>query len=158
MMGRMGGFQVRRQAGAEGAILLSGTVDEHAHVGAAFGAIDGPTVINMRGVERINSMGVHRWLTAFAELTARHAIVVEEVPYAVAMQANMVASFFGTAEVRSAIAPYYCAACKASHQVVVDRSELGEGNTAPAKPCPSCKRPMEFEELDGYFSFFEAAE
>ena len=151
----MGAFQVRRDAGAEGTIRVSGTLDEHAHVGPAFGAIDGPAVINIRGIDRINSMGVHRWLVAFAELTARQKIVVEEVPYAVAMQANMVASFFGDAEVRSAVAPYYCAACKASHQIVVSRGEIGKDGAAPAKSCPTCNAPLEFEELDGYFSFFE---
>ena len=137
---------------------MSGTLDEHAHVGPAFGAIEGPAVINLRGIERINSMGVHRWLAAFADLTARQKIVVVEVPYAVAMQANLVASFFGDAEVRSALAPYYCGTCKASHQMVVQRSELGKDGAAPSKHCPTCKRELEFEELDGYFSFFESVE
>ena len=157
-MVRMGSFQVRRDAGAEGTILVTGTLDEHAHISAAFAAIDGPAVINIRGVERINSMGVHRWLVAFGELTARHRITVVEVPYAVAMQANMVASFFGQAEVGSAIAPYYCAGCKASRQIVVERRELGPKGAAPAKHCPTCNQTMEFEELDGYFEFFERVE
>lgn len=155
----MGSFQIRGESGAEGTTLrLTGTLDEHANVGAAFGSLQGPVVINMRGVERINSMGVHRWLSAFNALTAREKVVVEEVPYPIAMQANMVASFFGQAEVRSAAAPYYCAACKATREVIVNRTDVDKKGAAPAKQCPKCSQPMEFEELDGYFAFFESAE
>jgi hypothetical protein len=63
---------------------------------------------------------------------------------------------FGTSQLRSCMAPYYCARCNDNVTLPVTADEVARsGETAPAKSCTKCQSPMEFDELDGYFSFFK---
>ena len=88
-------------------------------------------------------------------LTQKHRVRVESLSYPVALQASCTADLFGRADVYSCTAPYHCTKCRASRVVNVTRDEaLAAGETAPIKKCPACSNEMSFDDLDGYFSFF----
>ncbi|MDB4961832.1 MAG: hypothetical protein JWP01_1831 [Myxococcales bacterium] len=137
-------------------MTLSGTVDENSDLETPFAKLNGDLVINMKDVERVNSMGVHLWIPVMARLSAKHRVVVEEISYAFVFNANAVANLFGAARVVSCGAPYYCAACKDHVMVKVTADEVAaSGGAPPSKRCPKCTAALEFDELDGYFSFFK---
>lgn len=138
-------------------IVLSGAIDENSDLKAVFAQITSDVIINLRGVKRINSMGVHNWIPVITKAASQHRVVLDELSYAFVQNAVAVANLFGAADVRSCMAPYFCATCKDNFTITVTREEVAQaGNEAPLKRCTKCQSPMEFDELDGYFSFFKA--
>lgn len=138
-------------------IVLSGAIDENSDLKGVFAQIVSDVTINMRGIERINSMGVHNWIPVITKAASQHSVALEEISYAIVQNAVAVANLFGAADVRSCMAPYFCATCKDNFTITVTREEVFQaGNDAPLKRCTRCQSPMEFDELDGYFSFFKA--
>jgi hypothetical protein len=148
--------KVEKAPGGGSRVTMSGTIDENSDLDAAFSKLSGDMVINMKDVERVNSMGVHLWIPVMARLSANHRVVVEEISYAFVFNANAVANLFGSAQVVSCTAPYYCAKCKDHVMVKVTVDEVAAaGGAPPQKRCARCTAAMEFDELDGYFSFFK---
>jgi len=102
-------------------------------------------------------MGVHRWVPLVTQFSSRHRLDIDEISYALVQNANVVANLFGTAIVRSCVAPYYCSTCNENCSLTVTMEEVfAYGSDPPPKLCARCHAVMEFDELDGYFSFFKA--
>lgn len=138
-------------------VTLSGALDENAKLEALFAQLSGDTVFNMRDVERVNSMGVHRWIPLITKLSAKHKVMFDEISYALVQNANVVANLFGSGHVRSCMAPYFCSKCKANVTLAVTQQEVASAmHEPPAKTCDRCKGQLEFDELDNYFGFFKA--
>ncbi|MEQ1737643.1 MAG: hypothetical protein ABL886_14715 [Rhodoglobus sp.] len=136
-------------------ITLSGGLDESADLDGLFARIDRACILNLRGVERVNSMGVHNWLVAISKVSSKHRLVVEEISYGLVQNAIAVTNLFGSADVVSCLAPYACARCDAHVVLTVRREEVfAAGGGPPTRQCERCGSNMEFEEIDGYFSFF----
>ena len=133
-------------------IALAGTIDEDADFTRVFPNYRGTVVLDLSGVRRLNSIGVHRWIKEFSRYTEQHVVQVKACSYPVVLQANCIANFFGKASVLSCLAPYFCPSCNANQMVEVTRPELGNGDGAPPeKTCVTCSSSMEFDELDHYF-------
>jgi len=139
-------------------LALAGSIDENADLDSIFSKLTGDTVLNLRGIDRVNSMGVHRWVPIVTAFTARHRLLIEEISYALVQNANFVANLFGSATVVSCIAPYYCSTCKDNCSVTVTGEEVAAHGfeEPPSKRCVRCNSVMEFDELDGYFAFFKS--
>jgi len=151
-------LQARFETGPAGfgLVVLAGAIDENSDLVGLFERMTGDTVLNMRAVERVNSMGVHGWIPWVTRFSANHLLMIDEISYALVQSANAVANMFGSAQVRSCMAPYFCATCKDNVTVAVTSYEVAStGWTAPAKQCARCGSAMEFDELDGYFDFFK---
>jgi len=137
-------------------VELSGAIDENSDVQGMFERLPADAVLNMRAVERVNSMGVHRWVPLVTRFSAKQRLLIDEISYPLVQNANSVANMFGTAQVRSCMAPYYCARCQDNVTVPVTASEVAATDYAPPdKQCGRCRSMMEFDELDGYFAFFK---
>jgi hypothetical protein len=155
------GLQFERNSDGNGvvSIFLRGTIDETADLESVFRDLRGPVVFNLRGIERINSIGISRWITLIGGFSRKNRTSIDELSYAVVVQANNIANMFGGAEVRSCMAPYYCARCDASRTVLVKGDEIMRaGKSVPKKICNTCGSPMDFDELDTYFTFFHQRE
>lgn len=137
-------------------VTWAGAIDESSNLEGVFAKLTRDALFNMRDVERVNSMGVHQWIPLVTRFSAKHRLVIDEISYALVQNANVVANLFGTARVRSCMAPYFCAACKININLSVAREEaLAASDEPPAKQCPRCGSALEFDELDGYFQFFK---
>jgi hypothetical protein len=138
-------------------VVLSGSIDENADLDAVFAPLTAlPTVMNLRDVERVNSIGVHRWIPHITAVSKRAPLEVEEISYALVQNANVVANLFGTATLRSCMAPYFCAKCNDNLAIVITSEEvIASVFHPPSKWCPRCDSEMEFDELDGYFALFK---
>jgi hypothetical protein len=134
-------------------VVLAGIIDESSALEDVFGRLTGDTIFNMKGVTRINSMGVHQWTTLVTQLSSRHRVEIEEISYPLVQNAIAVARMFGTGEVRSCMAPYVCTSCKSYQNVTVTRDEAAAaGEQPPVKLCAKCSAPMQFDDMKGYFS------
>ncbi|MCC6747540.1 MAG: anti-sigma factor antagonist [Deltaproteobacteria bacterium] len=139
-------------------LALAGAIDETCDLEAALASIDRDVVIDVSAVDRMNSVGVHRWITTLDPLSRRHAVTIEACPYPMVLQANVVANFFGAAKVASCLAPYFCTACQQTPMLQLSAEEVGEaGGGPPEKPCPSCGGALTFDELESYFAFLDSA-
>jgi hypothetical protein len=133
-------------------IALCGAIDEDTDLDAALAAIDQDVILELSGIHRINSIGVHRWVRSLGSLCGKFKVSVEACPYAMALQANVVRNFFAGAEIQSCLAPYFCAKCHRNLDMLIEAQELVSPGI-PDKSCPTCKGPLEFDELDAYFAF-----
>lgn len=134
-------------------VHLDGIIDESSDLDSIFSSINKDAVFDLRHVKRINSPGVLKWIKCFGKFTLGHRAFVESVSYPMAIQASCVANLFSGAEVRSCLAPFFCAECHRSYELVVSRAELGSGGEPPSQTCPTCKQTLDFDELDTYFLF-----
>jgi hypothetical protein len=150
----MANLQVRvEQVGGVSRVYLKGPIDEHCQLKDIFAPLEGELVINLEGIERINSMGVHRWVQPFDALTQRARVTVEAISYPVVLQANCVANLFGAAHVISCVAPFFCDRCRVNRTVIVKVDALGPAGQPPSAVCPQCNVNMIFDELEEYFNF-----
>lgn len=145
-----------RKAGERGEVrlFLRGVIDERADLEAVFRHLACPVSINLGGVERINSIGVNRWIQIFSAYATRHPTTLEHLSYAMVMQANSIANMFSVARILSCLAPYYCDRCATTTTAVVTAEDVASSHPAvPEKTCPTCGTKMAFDELDSYFDF-----
>lgn len=148
------------KAGSPPQAYLSGAIDENAPLAAIFAELaaaaaapENEITVFMQGVNRVNSIGVRNWVQEIERLTKSRRIRIEGLSYPLAMQANSVANLMGSAEVASCMAPYFCGLCEANRTVSVSRADVDASPLPPAKACPDCGSPMEFDEVDEYFAF-----
>lgn len=145
-----------KQADGTLVVFFQGAIDEQSELEPIFSEITQPAVLNLREIERINSIGVHRWIPLITKLARTYKIVVEEISYPVVMQANCVANLFGSADVRSCLAPYFNPESNEIHMVLVTAQDvLDADGDVPEKRDNATNTVLEFDELDTYFSFLK---
>lgn len=141
-------------------LALSGELNEKSNFGTAQFQLPDDVVIDLSGINRINSWGLKHWLRFLTALKqAGKRFVLERCSVAVVMQLNMVATFRGGAKVKSIYAPYHCPRCSKDAQRLI---EVGPDAAAQLKapyPCPRCGTPMEFDDLpESYLTFQQTLE
>jgi hypothetical protein len=136
-------------------ITLTGVIDDLVDLDPVFVDLPHDVALDLRGIERINSIGVRNWVEVMGRLSRDHDFTIEAVSYPIVMQAICVRGFFGSGKVASCVAPFFCPACSRAQNVVVKKDEVSSGVIAE-KRCASCGEPMYFDELDQYFRVFEA--
>lgn len=149
------------QSGPAGddALALSGSIDETSDLdGLLDRARRGALVLDLAGVQFINSLGVRDWIRMQAEAARRGvAIDLRRVSEPIIHQLNMIIATRGASHVRSFYAPYACDACGLEDSLLVDvDANLPQlaGLVAPAMTCPECGAQMAFNDFpERYFSF-----
>ena len=147
---------VEQRRGGARVVRLEGVLDEHNELPELVESGAVKTLINLAGVERINSSGTRDWVNWLASLDAKgiRPVLVACSP-AVVAQLNLVKNFAGNAVVKSVQVPYYCAACDQGKTLLVNVADLGpRPHKAPPCTCEGCGKPMTFvDELGTYFAF-----
>ncbi|MEO7094323.1 MAG: STAS domain-containing protein [Polyangiales bacterium] len=146
-----------RRSGAN-LVRLTGTLDEHNELDEITDQVVGAeALINLSGVERINSSGTRDWVNWLKGLEARgvRPTLVACSP-AVVTQLNLVKNFAGRAIVKSFQAPYHCDACTLDKLLLINVSEMRGRATAPPCTCDGCGKAMVLADETGtYFSFVD---
>ncbi|HEY8210812.1 MAG TPA: hypothetical protein VIG99_25185 [Myxococcaceae bacterium] len=135
---------------------LAGVINEDNLLEERLTATKGKGVlIDLANVERINSCGVRDWIRFAQRLEAagNNLYLLRCSPVVVA-QLNMVRNFCGEkGQVLSFQAPYFCPNCDEERTETFPAAQVAVG-TSPDAVCPTCKGPMEFDDLpDLYFGF-----
>ena len=138
-------------------VKLTGFIDEHNRLKMLVDQITAATaMIDLGGVERINSSGVRDWVNWIAALEANgtRPVLVRCSP-AIVAQINLVKNFTGNAAVKSFQVPYRCRECDEEKTIVVETSEMTSPEAAPPTcNCSACGRAMEVDEMpEAYFAF-----
>src|SRR5688500_15025456 len=145
-----------RRSGAR-VIKFAGVLDEHNRlrdIAEKIGA--GVALLNLSGVERVNSTGTRDWVNwlALLEKNGTQPILVACSP-AVVAQLNRIKNFAGNAQVKSFQVPYHCAACGLDKPLRVNVADFGDApHTPPRCSCDACGGAMVFADESGsYFAF-----
>ncbi|MCC6747876.1 MAG: hypothetical protein IT371_09480 [Deltaproteobacteria bacterium] len=155
----MSSLRVTREQRADGStfLIVAGAIDERADLERLFSNLDGRVVMNLKGIERLNSLGIHRWVPLMDELTGRAKVELEALSVPLVTQATVVANLLGTARLTSCMAPYFCPLCQDGRMILVTVEDLrAAGGTSPHKSCPECNGPMELDELDSYLTLLRS--
>ena len=114
-------------------------------------------IVDLAGVERINSFGVRDWVNWLTTLEkAGVATHLVSCAPAVVAQLNLVGNFSGHAAVHSFIAPYYCESCDYEHSENLRFGDIQRAPKpkAPKRSCPQCDKAMAFDDIEeSYFAF-----
>ncbi len=148
---------VEQRRGGASVIRLAGILGEGNKLGELVHDVrNEKTLINLSGVERINSVGTRDWVRWLAQLESK-GIIPELVACspAIVKQLNLVKNFAGNAIVKSVQVPYHCAPCDASKTLLVNIDDLGpRPYRAPRCTCDVCGISMTFvDDTGAYFSF-----
>jgi anti-anti-sigma regulatory factor len=146
---------IQRQ-GEISCVKLAGVIDEDNELAGLEERIEGETVvIDVGGVERINTCGVRDWVNWLGAIEARRArVVLVNCSPAIIAQINLVDNFAGSGVIKSFYLPYYCAECDREKAVLCETSELGPPpHDPPRHRCDDCDQVMEFDDMGSYFAF-----
>jgi hypothetical protein len=134
---------------------LQGSITEAADFKAIVdGAKDG-VVLDLGGVERINSCGVREWIHLLEALDKKGAHpVLENCAVPMVRQFNMIETATRGAVVKSVMLPYFCPACDDERAVAHAVDPLQKAAAPDEAACPKCSGAMEFDDSpDAYFAF-----
>jgi anti-anti-sigma regulatory factor len=138
-------------------VKLTGFLDEENKLKRLVEKIPaGTAIIDLAGVERINSLGIRDWVNWMAALEQKgtRPVLVSCSP-AIVAQINLVKNFTGHGAVKSFQVPYHCRECDEDKVIVVETSEMSSPTAPPpAVRCGSCERDMDVDEMpESYFAF-----
>jgi hypothetical protein len=142
-------------------LKLEGTITEDAELVADVPAGARRLDVFCKGITRVNSMGITKWILFFRELRKRGLeIRYFEMPVAVVNLCNFVSGMVESNEVHSFFLPYYCDACNTEMSVLKTAESFTGGGSQPptqtleAIPCSNCQKPAEFDGvLSNYLEF-----
>ena len=146
---------------ADGALALSGSIDETARLGELMARVhNGQLVLDLAGVGFINSLGVRDWIHLQQALTARRVqVTLRAVSEPIIQQLNMIVATRGSARVVSFYGPYACETCGREESMLIDAlawaANLARVEPPPQK-CPECGGAMVFNDFpERYFTFLK---
>jgi len=138
-------------------VKLTGFLDEENKLKRLVEKIPaGTAIIDLAGVERINSLGIRDWVNWMAALEANgtRPVLVSCSP-AIVAQINLVKNFTRHGAVKSFQVPYHCRECDEDKVIVVETSEMSSPTAPPPSVrCDSCEHEMDVDEMpESYFAF-----
>jgi anti-anti-sigma regulatory factor len=151
-----------QQRNDEANIRLAGILDEDNNLGDLLRKVSaGRAIINLAGVERINSCGTRDWVNWLARLAENgiQPVFVGCSP-AIVAQLNLVKNFAGHGAVQSFQVPYLCPECDEEKLLLVDVADMGPApHVPPVCRCDDCDSLMTFDDLaEAYFGFVANAQ
>ncbi len=148
----------RRDEGNRTFLALSGIIDENSDFKEAFLNLPENVVIDLEGIDLINSCGVREWMNAVQKWPSDSKIRIVKCSPRIVEQINYVTNFLGRGSIESFYAPYFCPKCKKESNLLLTVEDMRTSGSRlpPAEKCPVCKGPLEFDDIEEeYFSFLD---
>lgn len=130
----------------DGVVHLSGVLNEYADLSSLLGH-QTPLRLNLRGLTRLNSIGIRNFLKFLADWGSA-AIVYEECPSEFVDQVNMIPALMGSknnAKIESFFVPFECLKCDFDDDILSQTSEIIDIRSAGGaleQSCPKCNGKM----------------
>ena len=132
-------------------IRLEGDLDERVDLLGRLGKLAVPVMhIDLSGVTRINSAGVHRWVLCLEFLTNGRRVELCRCSSAFVAQALMIPNMIAGARVESVFLDYWCERCEQNETVLV--ASVADLQTRPQ--CPRCPSVLEPDTAGSLVEFF----
>jgi hypothetical protein len=121
-------------------------------------------LIDVSGVNYINSVGVKNWITWLGRFPKNVQIIYQRCPSLIISQVNMVAGFLpNKGIIESLSAPFVCPDCNTESSVLLtlgtdyEYAKTPDGAYGFKRPkvlCAKCKTPMELDVMESKFFHF----
>ena len=148
----------KKQEAKVTSLTLSGVIDERIDFDQLLGPLTGSVKINLRRIERINSVGVKNWVRYFGGLSDSGVeLVYEECSPQIVEQINLVLNFVCGGTIASVLMPFNCSQCHSAFTVGSSLEDLRNfKGQFPAPPCPKCSGETNFDDIEEeYFAFMK---
>lgn len=145
--------------GDRATLALNGQIDEGADYSAVKWSGLKHLAFDFGGVTLINSTGLQRWVNFLASIPAGLKVTFERCPVRVISQINMFPGFTAgrSVDVTTFFAPYFCARCDKSSDVLLETVKHFSDRTqlrAPTMSCDRCQDALEFDGIEKKFFIF----
>jgi hypothetical protein len=148
---------VNQNPGPEGLVIeLAGSVEEQTQFEQQIGPVSGKVTFNLKGIIRINSVGVKAWIAYFQGLKAKGVdFSFEECAPAIVDQLNMITNFAAGGKVKSILLPFACNVC-GKHFVGVGDVEQLKANQKkiPDLKCERADCGAQFDDDENDYLYF----
>jgi len=143
-------------AGSNVIVVLSGAMDENANYEPVKAGKWTSFTFDFAGISLINSTGLQQWTKFLSSLPNNAVIAFRNCSQRVVNQINLFPGFIGghKVNIESFFAPYFCAECDQSQNVLLTTSQLPTPPKSPAQNCPTCSKAMEFDGIEKKFFAF----
>lgn len=134
---------------AEMQVVLTGKITEHTPLAPLGAAIPvGRVVLDLAGIQGINSLGCREWLSLMRLLEQKGVdVVLDRCSVPIVHQLLMIFGFEGKGTVRSVHAPYLCRACGADHERLISLEADLEPGALESEICSRCGAVAELDDL-----------
>lgn len=135
--------------------VFEGSVDERFDLVGWGSQQTYPLVIDLAGVEFINSEGVAMWILFLANAVERGPVIVRRASEPMVSLFNMVTDSVRGVTVESIRVGYLCLACTTQNLVDLDVKDLRtDPRSMPERPCLRCGGSMAFDgAVERYLAF-----
>ena len=157
---------VQNKEGDNLRVTVSGYIGEGAELFDLNFAGVKKVIIDLSGVNYMNSVGVKNWITWTTRFPNTLAIELHNCPTLIVNQVNMVAGFLpNNGTVESLSAPFICQKCNREQSEALARGKHYQYATAtkgselqlPTLKCPKCGQPMELDVVEAkFFNFLKS--
>lgn len=137
--------------------VMRGEITEEADFSGVVSAAKQRVVLNLAGVQRINSCGVREWIGFLQRLEGKAETVELELCSPVMVrQLSMIATMRGSAAVTSILVPYFCEECDDERTLPLELPAGERPTLAETAPCPSCGGQMDLDDTpESYLAFVD---
>ncbi|MEK6578681.1 MAG: hypothetical protein AABZ55_05590 [Bdellovibrionota bacterium] len=153
---------VQKEENGKNVIYFSGVIESEEEIISAFQSAKGTVEVNCDGIQRINSLGVRSWLSAFRKIKQLGVQVrFSHCPISIIQQALIFPGFIEKDQLDSFYIQFYCLneACKKVTYKLIGTQELLselEKGSPPVLTCPHCGKTAEFDdEPTPYIEYLE---
>ena len=146
----------RKMEGEVTSLTLSGVIDERVDFAPHIEPVTGALRLDLRRIERINSVGVKNWVRYFSDLRKKGTeLMLADCSPQIVEQINLVSNFSCGAKIESILAPFRCGSCGGEVLTSFTLTELKAMNGVfPEPPCPKCQAKTAFDDIEEeYLSF-----
>lgn len=146
----------KSQQGNQILFKISGPVDDSVDFEAVFGPLEaGEWVLHLAGVDRINSVGIKKWIQYFENSKFRNThLIMRECSPVIVEQLNLLPNFHCGAVIESVYLPFSCECGKEFTVCKPAQSLKGADLDNLTSPCPQCGKAGEFDDIpEEYFVF-----
>ena len=145
--------------GADFVLVMSGGLDEDASFAGLAALESGPVVLDLSGINAINSVGIREWIKWVKEIPSTVQLRLRNCPKIIVDQINMIAGFLPPKTViESFFVPYFAEESGAEKMILFRNGvEFGEGQVKGPGPIQDDSgEPMEMDVIAAkYFKFLK---
>jgi DNA-directed RNA polymerase subunit RPC12/RpoP len=134
---------------------LSGTITEKSDLNQILERNENKVIIDLGGIDNINSGGVGNWVTFVSKFTSPpREVFLEHCPAVIVRQLNMISNMSGLAKIRSVMVPYICSNCGKEKQTSYNLENTDPKSIPTKIKCADCNDDMDLDDiLEVYFGF-----
>lgn len=135
--------------------VMRGEITEESDFSGVVTAAKDRVVLNLAGVQRINSCGVREWIGFLQRLEGKtDTVELEQCSPVMVRQLSMIATMRGAAAVTSILVPYFCEECDDERTLPLDLVPGQRPALDETAPCPTCGKDMDLDDTpDSYLAF-----